>query len=224
MYFNALRIVAVVGLCIGVTLGASAPAWSAPAGGASATPLELLRAKEKELRKILSKATEKGTPAHKAKEDKIHVMIDDLFDFAELGKRTMGRHWKDRTEPEKEDFLATLRALIEKTYLMRIADKRSYVAQFFGETEDPEGRAVRVRLTSGTHKSKLQFRLLQRDKRWFVFDMLIDDVSIVSNYRSQFNRIIKRDGFPVLMEKMKKKLAEDIKDDDIKVKTNDIDD
>ena len=78
------------------------------------TALQLLRVKELELRKILSVATKPNTPAHEEKKKKIKKMIDELFDFNELGRRSLGRHWKPRTPEERQDFLITLRALVEK--------------------------------------------------------------------------------------------------------------
>ena len=192
-----------------LALGAGTFSYAMDTEMPEGTALQLLRTKELELRKILGVASKEGTPAHDEKKKKIKNMIDELFDFEELGKRSLGRHWKPRTPEERKDFLVTLRALVEKNYLMRIADQTTYTSQFFGEVKGKDGPEVRLRVTSGVHKYKMEFKLFERDGKLFIFDMVIDDVSVVRNYRSQFNRIVKKEGFPALMEKMKKKLNEE---------------
>ncbi len=192
-----------------LALGAGTFSYAMDTEMPEGTALQLLRTKELELRKILGVASKEGTPAHDEKKKKIKNMIDELFDFEELGKRSLGRHWKPRTPEERKDFLVTLRALVEKNYLMRIADQTTYTSQFFGEVKGKDGPEVRLRVTSGVHKYKMEFKLFEREGKLFIFDMVIDDVSVVRNYRSQFNRIVKKEGFPALMEKMKKKLNEE---------------
>ncbi len=170
------------------------------------TALQLAKQKEKVVRKIISVKTEKGTPAHTAKEDKLRVEINQLFDFKELTRRALARHWEGESEADLKEFTDTLQALIEKNYLLKAAGKADYQVKWFPQVKDADHVVVRHKLKSGTHVTKIMYKMMQKEGRWVVFDMVIDDVSLLENYKAQFNRIINKKGFAKLLEKMKKKL------------------
>ncbi len=179
----------------------SLPAFAGPA-------TDLAVKKELEVRKVLALKTVKGTPAHQAKEDKLSETINALFDFEELGMRSLVFHWDDISAAQRTDFLATLKSLIEKNYLLRISDSTTYKIKWYEELPGEDFQTVRFKVKSGKYLGRIQLRFIEKAGKWVVFDMLIDDVSLMENYRSQFNKIIRKDGFDKMLEKMKRKLNE----------------
>jgi len=181
-------------------------AISLPASAGEA--LDLMKKKEAVVRQIISVKTVNGTPEHTVKENKLRAEINTLFDFEELGRRALAEHWAGKNPAELQDFLKTLQALIEKNYLLKAASKASYEVMWFPEVVEADHTLVRHKLKSGDYFAKLQYKLIKKNDRWVVYDMVIDDVSLLENYKSQFNRIILKKGFTKLIEKMKKKLID----------------
>jgi len=178
--------------------------------GAQASPaMDLMQRKEKVVQKILAKPTEKGTPGHEKKEAELRSNINELFDFEELGKRSLDHHWLSINDAQRKEFIGTLQALIEKNYLLQITKSTTYQLKWFGEMKEGESTTVRFKIKSGKYKAAIQLRTIEKAGKPVVYDMLIDDVSLMENYRSQFNRIIKKNGFDELLKKMKKKLNDD---------------
>lgn len=175
---------------------------------ALAGPLELMQSKEGQVKTLLAKPTVKGTPEHDRKESDLRAVINELFDFEELGKRALELHWDDLSDAQRVDFVSTLKALIEKNYLLRITKATTYTIQWFGAVPGEDYTTVRFKIASGKYKAAIQFRVIEKGGKWVIFDMLIDDVSLMENYRSQFNRIIRNESFDALMGKMRKKLTD----------------
>lgn len=169
---------------------------------------DLMKVKEKVVRNVLSKPTTKDTPAHTAKEIELRTTINELFDFEELGMRALELHWDGLEEVQRKDFIATLQSLIEKNYLLKVTSSTSYKIQWGPETTEEDYTLIIFRISSGKYKATIQFKVLQKNGAPVIFDMLIDEVSLLENYRSQFNRIIRKKGFDQLMEKMKRRLTE----------------
>ena len=180
---------------------AAATAWASPAG-------DLCQKKEKVIRGIVATQTTPGTPAHQKKEDQLRVTINEMFDFEELGTRSLAFYWDTLTDTQKRDFLDTLKALIEKNYLLKITKTASYQVKWYADLKEEEWMTVRFKVKSGKYMAAIQFRMIEKNGRWVVFDMLIDDVSLLENYRSQFNKIIRNEGFDKMLDKMKRKLQE----------------
>jgi phospholipid transport system substrate-binding protein len=170
--------------------------------------LPMLKAKEKIVRQILATPTQVDTDAHKAKEEKLRQTINDLFDFEELGMRALELHWDDLNDAQHKEFISLLQQLIEKNYLLKITKATTYMIAWGKEIQEEEWKTVGIKIKSGKYEATIHFRLVEKGGKAVVFDMLIDDVSLMENYRSQFNRIIKKDGFEKLLEKMRSRLSE----------------
>ena len=175
---------------------------------AKADPAEdLVKAKEKLVHDALKKTTKDGTPEHEAKREKIRGIINTFFDFEELGRRSLSVHWNERTDDERKQFLTKLQRLIENSYLDRIVGHADYEVRFMGARDMTDHKIVRMKIKSGKQIARVEFKLLTKESRWVVFDMMIDDVSLLENYRTQFSKIIRKKGFGEVLVKMDKKLA-----------------
>lgn len=142
----------------------------------------------------------------------LQAAIEERIDFREMSKRTLGRHWKKYANREGE-FGSLFRSLLESAYLSKIGGIKDAKIQFKGETIDGTVATVEVdALTSEGNKIPLQFRLHLVGDQWKVFDFVIEGVSMVANYRSQFNKIITETSFDELLRRLQKKLEENHKD------------
>jgi phospholipid transport system substrate-binding protein len=171
---------------------------------AQASPMAFLKAKDKKLNPLL-KNTDKNKP-------KILNLVNKMLDFDLLCQQSLGKHWDTRTESDQTEFTETLKALIEKNLVNRLKDSKDHKITYESEEVDGTKASVVTLISSGddprAEKTELEYKLQKKGKSWRVTDMVTDGVSLVSNYRSQFNKIITEDGWDVLMQKMKDKLAE----------------
>jgi phospholipid transport system substrate-binding protein len=152
-------------------------------------------------------------PAHPDGAEKRRVEIrrvaGRLFDFNEMARRTLARHWSDRTPGEREEFVSLFRDLLERSYLTRLENYSGERIVYLGETVDGEFATVRSKIVTGSSsETTLSYRLHLVGQRWAVYDILIEGVSFVGSYRSQFNRIISKGSYEDLVRKLKQERAE----------------
>ena len=126
-----------------------------------------------------------------------------LFDFQEMARRTLARHWSERTPGEREEFVSLFRDLLERSYITRLENYSGERIVYLGETVDGEYATVRSKILGRGSEMALAYRLHLVNSRWAVYDVLIEGVSFVGNYRSQFNRIISKGSYEDLVRKLK---------------------
>jgi phospholipid transport system substrate-binding protein len=130
------------------------------------------------------------------------------FDFKEIAKRSLGSHWRRLRVDEQNEFVVLFRDLLEKVYLDRIEsyDKERFI--YVTETiDEPYAEVGSKILTAKGEEFSIRYRMLQTNGQWKVYDVVVEDISLVNNYRSQFNRIISQSSYNELVRKMKEKLA-----------------
>jgi phospholipid transport system substrate-binding protein len=154
--------------------------------------------------------SESATPRRSMdKRTEIRKIARDLFDFEEVTRRTLSRHWAARTQEERAEFVALFTELLERSYTMRVEAYSGENITYLGEAIDANYATVRSRvLTDRRSELTLDYRLHLRDGRWRVYDLQIDGVSFISTYRSQFDRIIQAESYSALLERMRKKSFE----------------
>jgi phospholipid transport system substrate-binding protein len=135
-----------------------------------------------------------------------------LFDIRDLARRALVDHWDKMKEADRNEIVDLLQQLVEKSYTLSLKKNLKYRVDYQGEVPDREHVLVKTVVHAEKKKRPVQISvhyLLSKDKgTWRVLDVITDDVSMLKNYRSQFNRIIAKDGVPGLLAKMRKKLAE----------------
>ena len=136
-----------------------------------------------------------------------------LFDIRELVKRAVVQHVNKMTAAELDDLVATLQTLVERNYVKQLRADLSYAIDYVGE--EPQGQDVLVKTQikpggPGGRKASVEadYVLHEEHGKWRVYDVITDDVSMLRNYRSQFNKIIEKEGISGLLARMHKKLAE----------------
>jgi phospholipid transport system substrate-binding protein len=129
----------------------------------------------------------------------------DLFDFDEIARRALSRHWTARSPEEQLEFTRLFTELLERTYLGRIEGYAGEKIVYQGEVVDGSFATVRSKvITRRRVETPLDYRLHLRDGRWRVYDVLIDHVSFVATYRSEFSRIIQRESYAALVDRLEK--------------------
>lgn len=163
-----------------------------------------VRSKQSELIEMVRKS--KGT----ADEKKVEDAFDAVLDYDALAKATLADAWEERTPAERAEFQQVLKKLVRGAYrksLKRISD---YAVEFKGEEPAQNGQIVRTVAKSRTDNRQepvsIDYIVHQVDGKWRVADIVTEGSSLVANYRNQFRRIIKKDGFPALIKRMKAKL------------------
>jgi phospholipid transport system substrate-binding protein len=136
----------------------------------------------------------------------IRRIATDLFDFEEIARRSLSRHWAGRSTTEQAEFVGLFTDLLERAYVGRIEAYSGEKIVYTGEVVDGDYATVRSRiLTRRKTETALDYRMHKIGGRWKVYDVLIDNVSFVSTYRSEFNRIIQSYSWDELIERLRKK-------------------
>ena len=129
----------------------------------------------------------------------------ELFDFDEISRRALSRYWAVRTAEEQAEFTHLFTDLLERTYVGRIESYSGERIVYLGEAVDGPFATVRSKVvTRRRTETPFDYRLHLRDGRWRVYDILIDHVSFVATYRSEFARIIQRESYAALVERLHK--------------------
>jgi phospholipid transport system substrate-binding protein len=154
-----------------------------------------------------SDRAERGVPNTERARSEIRRIANDLFDFDEMAKRTLSRHWAARTRAEQAEFVALFTDLLERAYIGKIEAYATEKIAYVGETVDGEYALVRSKIISPRRRQETSFnyRLVSRDGRWRVYDVLIDGVSFVSTYRGEFNRVISGSSYRALVDALRNK-------------------
>ena len=177
-----------------------------PLQGNAATGKESV---ENQVNKILEKLKD---PAFKEQPRdtqiaEVRKIINEIFDYTELSKRTLGRYWKKFSDAQKTEFISLFSALLENVYADRILAYTHEVIEFGKETELRKNQ-VEVEsniITADNKKVPLNYRLILKNDQWRVYDVVIEGVSMVKNYRSQFNQILAKKSPDDLLETLRKK-------------------
>jgi phospholipid transport system substrate-binding protein len=135
--------------------------------------------------------------------------ISVIFDYNEMAKRSLGKHWNQRSAAEKKQFSELFASLLENSYAGKVESYNNEKIVYLKETIDNEYAEVRSKVvTAKRDEFTLDYRLINQNGKWMVYDVVIEGVSLVSNYRTQFSKIISSDGYPALVKKLQTKTDE----------------
>lgn len=136
----------------------------------------------------------------------IKTAISTIFDSQEMSKRTLARHWRDRTPAEQKQFTELFADLLENSYVSKIESYNNEKILYTKETIDDGYAEVKSKVvTARNDEFTLDYRLHKQNNKWMVYDVVIEGVSLVSNYRTQFNKIITSEGYASLVKKLQAK-------------------
>lgn len=180
------------------------------AGPASAqSPTDQMRQYTEQVLKILHDATAEEKDSFAALQAAIRKIALQMFGLAETAKEVLGSHWNARTPAEQEEFAQLVADLLEATYIAQMDRQQGVKIRYLGELIEGDQALVGAKLiTKRGDEVAVDARLLRRDGRWFIYDVRIEGVSLLSNYRAQFDRIIRRSSYEELVRRLKAKRDE----------------
>jgi phospholipid transport system substrate-binding protein len=183
---------------------------------ANSSPMAELKRSNAQLDKVLQKNKPNWSPEAELERTEVRKLVGSFLDYAELAKRSLGKNWEKITAKQREEFVDTLRQLVERSYLKQVHGSPNYNIKY--DKEEKNGTEADVTATLNTvsrgkkTKVALEYKMLWKEGHWLVYDVITDEQSMLENYRAEFSKIINRDGFDALLKKMRKKLDE--KEDD----------
>lgn len=185
-----------------ITVGLLAILAAGPAG--AGTPTDQLRGSIDRVLKTLDDPALKGEAKVDERRTAVRQIANDIFDFPEMARRSLARHWQGLGAPERQEFVALFSDLLERSYVSRIESYGGERIAYVTERLDGDTATVTTRIVtrSGT-EVPVDYRMLKRGDRWRVFDVNIEGVSLINNYRTQFNRIIQTSSYADLVKRMR---------------------
>jgi phospholipid transport system substrate-binding protein len=184
-----------------LTLLAGTPAW--------AGPTDQLREYTDQVIKVL----DDPALARGDRRAAVRKIAHEAFDVTETARRVLARHWQVRTPGERDEFTQLFAELLERTYIARLDEYGGERIRYVGESIDGELATVRARIaTRAGIEVPVESRMVRRGERWLIYDVLIENVSLVANYRSQFDRIVRSSSYEELVRRLKQKRDEFLND------------
>jgi phospholipid transport system substrate-binding protein len=190
---------------IGIALAVAAVAGTLAAGPVT----DQVRPSIDKVMSILADPALQGTARTEARRAALHAVLDEAIDFPEASRRALGIHWQKRTEAERAEFGALFKELVKNAYIQRMDAYTGETVRYVGESVEGDLATVRTRVQPKQGADVgVDFRARLRNGRWLVYDVSIEGVSLVANYRSQFNTIIQTSSFAELLVRIRAKLKE----------------
>jgi len=172
-------------------------AWAGP-------PTDQLRQHVDRLVQILEDPALRQPARTRERRAAIRAVAERVFDFEEIARRALGPHWRARTPEERREFVALFTDLLESAYVTKLEQYQGEKVVYAGEHVEGDLATVRTRVVArdGT-EIPIDYRMHRTPDGWRIYDVLIEGVSLVANYRAQFDRIIRTGSYQALVEKLR---------------------
>ncbi len=149
----------------------------------------------------------KGPAAKSLKTEKLRVIYKDMFDEMEFSRRTLTRNWNKFTPEQRREFVDLFEQVLEKTYLDRILEYSNEKIVFYKESIIADDKAeIQSRVITSSKEVPIYYRMILKNGKWKVYDVVVENVSLVQNYRTQFNEILAGGTPEQLLETLRKKV------------------
>jgi phospholipid transport system substrate-binding protein len=161
---------------------------------------------------LLKRKPPAGSPEEKKLAAEVTTKLRGFLDIEELGRRALADHWAKLTPAQRTEYMSLLRALIEANYVRGLRANLDYQVKYLGEKDNGGSLVVstevRAQRRGRPYTIAVDYVLRRNGTSWKTFDVVTDGVGLVENYRAQFNKIIAKDGFAGLLDRMRKKKAQ----------------
>jgi phospholipid transport system substrate-binding protein len=171
-------------------------------------PLTTVEGHVNDVLSVLRDPALKGDSAQKAKKEKIRAISDKMFDFTELSKRTLGTNWKNLNLDQQKEFIRLYKDILEGAYMNRIMTYKDEKIIFRKENMLSDDTAeVQSSIITKTAETPINYRVILKDGIWRVYDIVIEGVSLIKNYRTQFREILANKSPEELLKILRKKVG-----------------
>ncbi|WP_447974240.1 Tgt2/MlaC family protein [Nitrospira sp. Kam-Ns4a] len=198
------RLATVLSLVVAAA-GLSAAALDSAVAG---TAMEAVQTAINEVIRILQDEELKKPERAKERRQRLEQVINDRFSYEEMAKRTLGAQWNKLTDKERQEFVDLFKRLLTNSYAGKIEGYSGEQVEYLSERTKDDYAEVRTKVVSGKAEIPLDYRMLHKGGAWRVYDVVIDGVSLVNNYRGQFAKILKDSSYAELLETIRKKAEE----------------
>ena len=168
------------------------------------SPREQVKQTVDQVLEVLRNKTLTGQP----RRDTLSRLIRARFDFTIMSQRTLGKFWKEATPQEQARFVTLFSDLLEANYIGRIEAYSDETVNYLGERVDGDLAEVDTSIHSGNIDIPTSYRLVLKNGQWFVYDVIIEDVSLIKNYRNSYGEIVRKEGYAGLFVRMEEKIRE----------------
>ena len=184
-------------------------------GLATDSPMEAIRSTTNQVVQVFKAPENQGPHLREQRIKQVSEIVRPLFDRREVARRTLGVYWRDRTEEQRAEFIELFTELVEKTYgetFDQQVQKHLDTLEFFYDQETIDGNFAevntRIFVPSQKKRFSINYRLHQVEGQWLIYDVVIENVSMVRNFRSQFYRIIGKSSYEELVRRLQAKLIQ----------------
>jgi len=184
------------GVLLGVTLLAT-PGWAG-------APTDQLKGSVDSVIRILEDQRLKPASMEQERRAVIRKQADAIFDFTESARRALGPHWQRLSDQERQEFVSLYADLLQRAYISKIERYSGEKITYAGDSVDTDQATVKTRfVTKQGAEIPVDYRMIRHGDRWLVYDVNVEGVSLIANYRTQFNKIIQTASYAELVRKMK---------------------
>ena len=172
------------------------------------TALDTIKSSVNQALVVLRDPALKGESAKEVKKARLRQIFDGTFDYAELSRSTLSRNWDKLKPDQQKEFMQLYKTLLEKVYMDTILSYKDQEVAFGKERALRENRVeVDTKLLSGSTETPINFRMIAKGGGWWVYDFVIENISVVSNYRSQFGRVLTKQSPEEMLAALRKQVG-----------------
>ena len=170
-------------------------------------PMTTVEATVNRVLNVLRDPKLKSPAAKEIKKDKLRVIYKDMFDEIEFSKRTLTRNWNKFSPAQRVEFVNLFEQVLEKSYMDKILDYSNEKVNFYKESMLSDNQAeIQTKIVTASKEIPIYYRMILKDGKWKVYDVVVENVSLVQNYRTQFNDILTKNTPEQLLEILRKKV------------------
>ena len=156
------------------------------------------------IRQILHKELKQAAKAEERR-SLLEKVVAERFDYQEMSRRALGAPWNQLSDKEKQEFVSLFQTLLTNSYAEKVESYSGEGVQYLNERTEKDYAEVRTKILSGKTEIPLDYRLINHGTDWRVYDVVVDGVSLVNNYRGQFTKILRSSSYPDLVDQLRKK-------------------
>jgi phospholipid transport system substrate-binding protein len=191
-------VAAVVAAALWLISWGAARVWAGPATDAVRSTID-------EVLRILDDKDLKKPARAEERRKLLEKIVGGRFDYQEMSRRSLGAPWNQLADKDKQEFVDLFRTLLTNTYADRVESYSGEGVQYLNERMEKDYAEVRTKILSGKTEIPMDYRLMNKNSDWRVYDVVVDGVSLVNNYRGQFSKILRTSSYPELVDQLRKK-------------------
>ena len=171
-------------------------------------PLDAVKVNVNNVLDVLRNPKLKAESAKEIKKEKLRIIYKTMFDENEFSRRTLSRNWSKFSSAQQAEFVKLFEQVLEKSYADKILDYTNEKVEFSKEEMKSDTQAeIQTKIITSSKEIPIYYRMILKDGKWKVYDVVVENVSLVQNYRTQFNDILSKNTPEQLLETLRKKVS-----------------